>query len=106
MALSDLTSPTAVKQAIKECDLIGREAFLRKYGFAAAREYTLRYQGKEYDSKAIAGVAHGLQNPELGPLKSNEFSGGTAPGAAATRIFDLGFEVEGKKRGARDWSLD
>ncbi len=106
MALSDLTSPRAVKQAIKECDLIGREEFLRKYGFSAAREYTLRYEGKEYDSKAIAGVAHGLQHAELGPLKPNEFSGGIASGAAATRVFDLGFEVEGKKRGARDWSLD
>lgn len=106
MAISDLTSPTAVKQAIKECDFIGRAGFLRKYGFVAAQEYVLRYRGQAYDSKAIAGVAHGLQNPELGALKPNEFSGGIASGAAATRIFDLGFEVDGKKRGAKDWSLD
>ncbi len=58
MSLAELSSPTAVKNAIKECDRLGRDEFLKRYGFHAAREYLLQHDGKEYDSKAIAGVAH------------------------------------------------
>src|SRR4051812_16934313 len=105
MSLSDLTSPTAVKHAIQECDSIGREEFLRKYGFAPAREYVLYYEEKEYDSKAVAGVAYGFQYPQAGPLASAEFSGGIAPGGAAAQLFELGFEIKGKKHKVTDWSL-
>ena len=66
MPLSHLTSPTAVKMALAEYDRLGSDLFRRKYKFGSARTYFLRYDGKEYDSKAIAGVAHGYQFPELG----------------------------------------
>jgi hypothetical protein len=104
VSLSDLTSPTAIKLAIEECDRLGREPFLGLYGFRFAREYVLRYQGKEYDSKAIVGVAHGIQHPDLGHLK--KFSGGISKSGAATRAFDLGFDVEGKSRRPIDWTLE
>ena len=43
-----------VKLALAECERLGREEFLRRYGYGHAREYVLRYGGHEYDSKAIA----------------------------------------------------
>ena len=76
MALSDLTSPIAIRLAIQECDRLGREQFLRHYGFAPAQEYLLRYKGKTYDSKAIGFVTHGVENPSLGVLRN--VSGGRA----------------------------
>ncbi len=72
--LSLLTSVNAVKEAIAECDQIGRAAFLKKYGFSYSRLYPLHYQGHTYDSKAIAGVAFGKQHGT--PLGATEFSGG------------------------------
>jgi hypothetical protein len=102
--LSDLTSPTAIKLAIEECDRLGREQFLSTHGFGFAREYVLRYGGKEYDSKAIVGVAHGIQHPDLDPF-STGFYGGIAKSGAATKAFELGFEVEGMTRPSSDWSL-
>ncbi len=54
MALSDLTSPTAVKLAIEECDRLGREPFLHQYGFGFAREYLLRYGGKHTTRRVSA----------------------------------------------------
>jgi len=76
MVLSDLTSREAVLAAIRECDELGRDRFLEKYGFRPARRFRLIHDGKIYDSKAIAGVAYGYQFPDHGPLKFSEFSGG------------------------------
>jgi hypothetical protein len=93
MSLGDLSSREAVLEAIREFEQLGQEAFLEKYGFGPATEYLLRYEGKEYDSKAIAGVAHGFQFPLPGPLKSGEFSGGA--NTVAKKLQSLGFEVSG-----------
>jgi 5-methylcytosine-specific restriction protein A len=89
MALGDLTA-SAVNAALDEYDQIGAEAFLAKYGFGAARDYLVVRDGKEYDSKAIAGAAHGYL---LGsdPLRADEFSGGDA--TVARRLRSLGFRV-------------
>jgi hypothetical protein len=76
MALSELSSRDAVLAAIKEFDDLGREAFLKKYGFGPARHIFIEHGDHHYDSKAIAGVAYGHQFPDRGPLKPNEFSGG------------------------------
>jgi hypothetical protein len=40
-------------------EAIGREKFLAKYGFGFARSYFIEWNGEHYDSKAIAGAAHG-----------------------------------------------
>ncbi len=91
MSLAQLTSTAAVNAAIEEYDRLGRDEFLRRYGFGESREYFLVAGEKKYDSKAIAGVAHGHQFPHLGPLTSTMFSGGKS--GAARRLRDLGFQV-------------
>src|SRR2546423_15042075 len=58
MALADLTA-NAVNTAIDEYDKVGGEAFRAKYGFGAAKDYFVIRDGRAYDSKAIAGAAHG-----------------------------------------------
>jgi 5-methylcytosine-specific restriction protein A len=90
LALSDLTA-AAVLQAIGEFDALGRDAFLQKYGFGKSRGYFLQQGGKPYDSKAIAGSAHGHIGGAFAPLSASEFSGGDK--TVAKRLRDLGFSV-------------
>ncbi len=73
--------------------LIGRDAFLAKYRFGAARDFFVRHlaTGQACDSKAIVGVANGLQFPERGPLRPQDFSGGQATVVKALK--DLGFDL-------------
>ena len=89
MALSEITRPT-VTAALDEFDQLGREQFLAKYRFGKARGYFVVRDGKYYDSKAIAGAAHGHLEGRS-PLSASEFSGGAATVAAHLRL--LGFEV-------------
>jgi 5-methylcytosine-specific restriction protein A len=89
MALNDLTR-REILLATEEYDRLGRDAFLNTYGFAPARSYLLLLNGRSYDSKAIAGVAHGYL-PGRRPLKANNFSGGAATVGRLLR--GLGFEV-------------
>jgi len=91
MSLSDLTSRDAVLAALREFDQRGRDEFLSSSGFAPSRGYFLEHQGVRYDSKAIAGVAHGIQHPHLGPLRASSFSGGEA---TVKKVLEgLGFTV-------------
>jgi hypothetical protein len=91
MALTDITSPQAILDAVAEYDRLGQTAFLQKYGFGQAREYFLVVDGREYDSKAIIGAAHGYQFPDQGPLRARDFSGGYA---TVQRLLEsLGFTV-------------
>ncbi len=76
MAFGDVTRE-AVLAAIAEYDRLGQDEFLRRYGFDRARQYVLVHDGKRYDSKAIAVVAHGFL-PGRTALTSDEFSGGKA----------------------------
>lgn len=76
---------------MEEFDRLGREAFLQKHGFGKARDY-LVVQGKaSYDSKAIAGVAHGYLPGQVA-LSSDEFSGGES---VITKLTALGFTIVG-----------
>lgn len=88
MSINLLTSREAVLDAIAEWDESGREAFLQKYGYGAAKSYFLIHDGKLYDSKAIAGVAVGKEFPDRGPLRNNEFSGGDG---VKQKLGSLGF---------------
>lgn len=90
--LSKLTSVSAVNQAIAEFDELGREIFLKKYGFWKARNYFLIVNKKPYDSKAIIGVAFGYQFPNQGPLKSKQFNGGE--NTVRRKLESLGFTVK------------
>lgn len=78
----------AVLAAIEECDRSGREAFLAWHGFGRSAVYSLEYRGRRYPSKAVAGVALGLE--------SASFSGGAEHSARA--LVRLGFRV---RRGGR-----
>ena len=57
MAPSEITR-AGILRAIAEHDHIGPEAFRETYGYGAAVTYLLVHEGRQYDSKAIAGVAH------------------------------------------------
>ena len=92
MALLDMHSPQAIIDAIEEFDRVGRDVFLKKYGFGYARQYYLEYKGKRYDSKAIVGVAHGYEFPDRGQLHSSDFSGGKA--TVKRKLEELGFTVK------------
>jgi 5-methylcytosine-specific restriction protein A len=78
-------------RAIAEFDVLERAAFLQKYGFRRSRGYFLQYNGKPYDSKAIAGAAHAYVGSGFQPLSPSEFSGGDK--TVAKRLRDLGFVV-------------
>ncbi|MGV0734346.1 HNH endonuclease [Mycolicibacter sinensis] len=93
MTLADLTA-AAVNAAIDEYDQLGGEAFLAKYGFGPAKDYFVVRDGKLYDSKAIAGAAHGYL-PGRTPLSADTFSGGK--GTVVRRLRLLGFHVPPKR---------
>src|SRR5688572_4907867 len=94
MPLGDVTSES-VLAAVREYDQLGREAFLRSYGFRPARDYFLRLNGQRYDSKAIVGAAHKFALPAVGPLQASQFSGGEA--TVARVLEQLGLSVQGPR---------
>jgi 5-methylcytosine-specific restriction protein A len=84
-----LTSEQAVSAAIAECDKLGRDQFLAKYGYKRSRKYPVIFESREYDSKAIVGVAFGIQHGV--PLSAYDFSGGAE--RVVPLLQRLGFEV-------------
>lgn len=85
----------AVIRAVEEFDVIGRDDFLKTYGYGEADGYWIIYdQGRydRYDSKAIVGVAFKFIEGIERPLLPSEFSGGRATVLPALQR--LGFEVE------------
>jgi 5-methylcytosine-specific restriction protein A len=90
MAIFDLTRDS-ILAAINEFDSLGRDEFLKKYGFGKSRGYYIAHGGQLYDSKAIAGVAHGKLGSGFALLKSNEFPGGER--TVARQLKSLGFDV-------------
>ncbi|MEV5984816.1 HNH endonuclease [Streptomyces sp. NPDC052051] len=89
MGLGDIEYEDVIA-ATEEFRRLGRDNFLQTYGFGRARSYELVLDGLRYDSKAIAGVAHGYATGDF--LSSGEFSGGAA--TVARRLGELGFAVE------------
>lgn len=88
MGLGDITSES-VSQAIAEHDRLGRDEFLSRYGFGPARRLVLIQDGHVYDSKAIAGVAHGFATGEF--WRSGDFTGGVA--SVIRTLRRLGFDA-------------
>lgn len=90
LELSQLSDPKAVEAAIAECLELGRDEFLRKYGFRRARSYFLVSNNHLLDSKAILGVAFRYQfGMPLGPA---DFSGGER--STVRILVELGFRVD------------
>lgn len=83
----------AVVAALDEFARIGRDAFLQKYHFGPARDFFVIHptSGEACDSKAIVGAAYGLQYPERGPLRHQDFSGGRA--TVVKLLKGLGFDL-------------
>ena len=79
---------SAVNATLAEFDELGREAFLAKYKFGTATTYLLRRDGRFYDPKAIAGVAH-RHTPDGEPLQATEFDATQA----IARLEKLGLAV-------------
>lgn len=77
------TTREAVISVMREFDAVGMEKFLTVYGYGWSVSYVIRYEGREYPSKAILGVSAGLS--------SGEFSGGSAHTVRVLR--GLGFTV-------------
>ncbi|NYH52611.1 hypothetical protein HNR06_002200 [Nocardiopsis arvandica] len=88
MSLADITRD-AVLKTITEYDELGQETFLATYGFKPARFYALLHEGRQYDSKAVCGVAHKHVNGDV--LRSSDFSGGDA--TVGRKLHSLGFVV-------------
>ena len=91
MSWTELTSSEAVRKALDEFDDLGRDAFLKKYGFGRSARFVLRHEGREYDAKAVIGAAHGHQFPDKGPLKSADFP--SSERAVKGTLETLGFSV-------------
>lgn len=89
--LTQLSSTHAVRSAMAEFDRLGRDTFLKKYGYGPSHRYFLRHDGKDYDSKAIVGAAYGHQFPARGPMLSSEFSGGDR--TVRRKLEELGFNL-------------
>jgi hypothetical protein len=81
-----------VLRAIAEFETVGRDQFLTTHGFGRARRFVVDLEGRRFDSKAIVGVAHGYDFPDLGQLDSGDFSGGQA--TVVPLLERLGFTVE------------
>jgi len=80
----------AVLQALAEFDRLGPERARQVHGYGQGA-YKLRLGRRVYDSKAVMGVAVGLQH-DIEPLPPATFSGGL--GHAVRRLVQLGFVVE------------
>jgi 5-methylcytosine-specific restriction protein A len=91
MGLADIAR-AGVLAALAEFDHLGRQSFLDKYHFGRARAYFVKHNGNLYDSKAIAGYAHG-EIPGERRWTTDDFTGGED--SVARHLRDrLGFEME------------
>jgi 5-methylcytosine-specific restriction protein A len=99
VTLAEITRES-ILSAVAEYDALGRDAFLDRYGFDPARTYVLVHEGKEYDSKAILGAAHGYAMSR--PLPASDFSGGDA--SVGRRLRALGFTVRTRTARRLDWT--
>jgi putative restriction endonuclease len=93
--LTDLTSAAAVKKALAEFLLLGREAFISKYSvsdaaFGKSRDYFVMHDGLGFDSKPIVAAAYGFQHGRSKALHSDDFSGGLP---VIAKMAELGFKV-------------
>ena len=79
-----------VRDAIAECDRLGKREFLARYRFGRAHDATLWYDGEEYDARALLGLAYLRVTGDTVP--KDEFAAGGAD-AAVKRLETLGFDV-------------
>lgn len=76
-----------------EFDEVGRDAFLRLYGFRPGRGSHIWHDGVAYDAKAVCAAAHGKLGRGFKPLTPFEL--GTGDKAVTRKLQALGFEIVG-----------
>lgn len=103
MGIRDVTR-AGVLRALGECEALGEQAFLERYGYGSAKKYFLVEEGKEYPSKAIVGVAHGFSGDGLETLKFDDFKGGERD--VAQHLRRLGFDVASTPSRNPNWTRD
>jgi dynein-related subfamily AAA family protein/EVE domain-containing protein len=96
--VGDLSDREAVLSAMEEFDGLGRDEFLRKYGFGRSQKYRIRHDGRLYDVKAVLAAAYARQFPDRPPLTSENSTSGLRTTVPKAR--ELGFEVEGAADGS------
>jgi hypothetical protein len=79
-----------VREAIEECDRLGKREFLARYRFGRAHDATLWYGGEEYDARALLGLAYLRVTGDTVP--KDEFAAGGTD-AAVKHLETLGFDV-------------
>jgi 5-methylcytosine-specific restriction protein A len=94
MTWRELDNRDSVLNALQEFDRVGRDEFLRKYGFGKSARFMLEHNGRQYDAKAVIAAAHGYQFPAKGPLRTADFPS-SAPAVKGT-LERLGFTVTTK----------
>jgi MoxR-like ATPase len=87
-------SRASVLAAMAEFDREGRDETLRRHGFRRALDYLVVHEGREYDAKALYGIAHAVEYPEEASLRTRGLQGGLEVNA---KFAELGFEVVSKK---------
>lgn len=75
--------------AVDEYEKRGDEEFMTEYGFGKVRDYVLRHDGKDYDSKAVLGAAQWHATGK--PATIQQFADGKEGAAKVLRA--LGFDV-------------
>jgi hypothetical protein len=94
-----LTNRDAVLETLREFDRLGRDAFLRVYGFGPSREDKLLHDGRRNDSKAIVGVAFKLQDGFRRPFGPRAFSSGADTVKKVLERLGFTVTVEGANAG-------
>ncbi|MFF4229173.1 HNH endonuclease [Streptomyces sp. NPDC001820] len=80
-----------ILKTLAEYNDLGPEGFLDTYKYGKASTYLILHDGKEYDSKAIAGVAHKHRHGRH--LTNGELSGGVGRGHAVEWLKREGFTI-------------
>jgi MoxR-like ATPase len=94
-------SRESVLAAIAEFAREGRDETLSRHGYRRALDYVVLHEGREYDAKALYGIAYGIEYPDDEPLRNRGLQGGAA---VNRRLEELGFEIASRRSAARDVS--
>ncbi|MEA2766959.1 MAG: hypothetical protein QOK07_3363, partial [Gemmatimonadaceae bacterium] len=88
----------SVLKAIAEFDRDGRDEVLQRHRFRRALDYVVVHDDREYDSKALYGIAYGYEYPDERPIRERGLQGGKF---VTMRLEKLGFEVRSLKAQAQ-----
>ena len=87
-------SRDAVLEAIDKFRKGDRDEVLREHGFGRAIDYVVEHEGEPYDSKALYGIAYGIQYPDEEPIRNRGLQGGRS---VNRKLEELGFTVKSQR---------